>query len=48
MSETYVMYMNFQNFFVLLCRRLVVFTLVDTGASSEMQGGVLAPWDFDI
>jgi hypothetical protein len=48
MSEICVMYMNFQNFSVLLCRLLVIFTLVDTGASSQMQGGVLAPWDFDI
>jgi len=48
MSEIYVMYMNFQKFSVLLCRRLVIFTLVDIGASSQMQGGVLAPWDFDI
>jgi len=48
MSEIYVMYMNFQNFSVLLCRWLVMFTLVDTEASSETQGGVVAPWDFDI
>jgi len=42
------MYKNFQNFSVPLCRQLVIFALVDTEASSEMQGGVLAPWDFDI
>jgi hypothetical protein len=48
MSGICVMYMNFQNFSVLIFRQLVIFTLVEMGASSEMQGGVPTPWDFDI
>lgn len=48
MSGNCVMYMNFMNFSVVICRQLVIFTLIEMGTSSEMQSGVLATWDFDI